>query len=326
MKQIVQRLVIKTVIRYQNKDHRLNLWSNLIEKYRHKTIINRIESNSLWQANVVDYIVFHYEQTYEATMYHRNTFKNQCLPLIPDRAQIYQQRRLSVDIISKWYQHQKNKRHLNQKLHGLHRLCLFRKKHIEYPLQYHNFNEWSKYTKNRKNMISLFVNNRNIKQMKQYLNHMRKCTKLKQSHKIITKLRDTRKQRLIYIKRLQEKKNNGATLLQSYFRMFHVKSIMNEVKNKLSSINNIFKMDINSNNMEDIHIEIEEFKELNETEYIFDQSIIDFDLQPLSNPVEFLYILFVNVINLNHHCILSHLQNARHWILSHMKSTNRSKN
>ena len=291
MREIVRILVNKTVIIYQNKDYRLNLWRNLIHNYTHKYIINKIKSYSSWKLNVVDYIIFHYQQTYKATMNHRNIFKNKCLPLIPHRSKIYQHRRLSVGIISKWYKHQMNKHNLILKLHGIYKLCQFRKNHIEYPLTNNNFSAWRKYTQCQRNKIISFIETMKRNRIRKCIRCIINVTKSRILQKNIIVFRNTRKSRMVYITSLQKRKNSAAILIQSYFRMFYVKSIINEVRNKLSSINDIFKIQqINKTKLDDIQHEIEEFKELNENEYIFDQTIIDLDFQPLSNPV---YVLFI---------------------------------
>eukprot|EP01084_Bolivina_argentea_P304545 525988_1 len=278
MNNVILKLMNKTIIRFETKEHRLNLWNNLIIKYKHKNIIDKIHSNSLWKVNVIEYIIFHYKQNYQSIIKHRNYLKTNCLPFIFERAQYYQQRRLCVKKISIWYKQQINKRNMNHILHGICKLTVFRRNYIENPLKELVLISWIKYIKCRKYAIECFMKKINKNKMYQTLCYIRNKTKLKILKRKMVTFRKCKNERINYLILQKHKKTNATIMIQSYFRMFYVRSIMNDIKIKLSSINDMFSTQIQTEQ------EFYEFKELDENEYIFDQSIIDFDLQPLSNP------------------------------------------
>ena len=95
-------------------------------------------------------------------------------------------------------------------------------------------------------------------------------------------LRATKLQRKRYQDRLHRQKMEAALCIQSYFRMSHVRSIFGDVTLKLASIQDLFA--VHTANRVSVEIECD-FKELDDTDFILDDSFMDFDLHPLSNPV-----------------------------------------
>ena len=76
--------------------------------------------------------------------------------------------------------------------------------------------------------------------------------------------------------------------------MCHVRCIFGDITSKIKSIQEMFTMQ-SINNEKDEMIGMEyDFKELDDTEFILDDSFMDFDLKPLSNPVgSYLYLVSV---------------------------------
>ena len=282
----VMRLVSQTVIKYQNCSYKLNVWKRLISRYRHRCIMDRIRCDSFWKLHVCDYIIFHFEQTYEAMMECRRFMKSRCLPFIFDASQKYQRRRLSAKIISHWYKHQINKRNLVQIIRGVHKLCAFRRKYSETSMKRSILLAWLKYRQSKQRRIACFAQQINKNKVRSYLLYLQKKAILNIQKRKILNFRETKRARTSYLKLQRQRKEAAACVIQSYFRMFYVRSIMNDVQSKLTSIDHI--LSIHTDSIKPVDIDsFCDFAELNENEFMFDESIIDFHLKPLTNPVWF---------------------------------------
>eukprot|EP01083_Nonionella_stella_P006224 18116_1 len=270
MECIVHGLIDKAV----NTSRTLSIWSALVLQYKHKMVMNRIRCNASWKSCVVDYVMFHYTQTYASTMNHRHYFKLHCVPLISTAATSYSNRRIfekSAIKISLWYKHKNNKRKLMGNARGIYKLCVFRNKYIDNPLliMKHVFMPWIRYIKWKQHVLGSIRNTLMKHAKHEAIRHWRDTAQYHALKRTIVCLRRTKRQRIRYLK------HNAAVGIQSYFRMFHIRSITNEVQSKLSQINDIFALDTYRE---------DEFKTLDATEYILDEGIMEWELKPLSNP------------------------------------------
>jgi len=272
MHRLVLRMVNRTVIRYQNSAHRLNLWRSLLGLYRHHKTVAALRAHSLWKHNVTDYIVFHFERTYDATMRHRAHFRAQCIPSIPRRARHYQQRRRSALKISKWYRHRRDRRRIARSVAGIAALCVFRKCAIEQPLKHRVFSSWTQCVRSRRAAIQKLTDSVSRRVLRVHFARFRRASTVRALRRQLTAFRATRTERTRYRALRRRRRMRAALCIQSYFRMSHVRSIFGAMTLKLSSIR-------------DLVVEDYDFKELEDTEFLLDwDSTLDGELKPLSNP------------------------------------------
>lgn len=294
MRSLVLRMMTRTVIRYQNKDYRLHLWQRLIQNYRHCHRMAIITAHSRWKQHVTDYILFHFQQTYSATMHQRMRFRVQCIPMIHDQALSFQHRRYCALRITKWYRHYRDRRRLIQSVQAITKLVIFRKYAIEYPLKSHIFISWLHSMRSRHIAIQRVIQSVTRRVLKSHFIVIRDKARYQRLCRDLSAWRRTRLQRQRYLDLQHQQKVKAVVCIQSYLRMCHVRCIFGDITSKIKSIQEMFTMQ-SINNEKDEMIGMEyDFKELDDTEFILDDSFMDFDLKPLSNPVgSYLYLVSV---------------------------------